>query len=113
MSRFILIGVGNMGKEIGKILSKSPSCKEIIGVDPQIMNHKNTPFPIVDSISRIKISPTDCSILCIKPQDLPSFSRELYISEKHMYLNEKSSLISILAGVKNFYFDEFFYLKDE
>lgn len=95
MTRFIVIGLGNMGRQIGKLLKKCSPHNNIIGVEKNLpKTGVNLPFTVVDSISKIKLTPNDCSILCIKPQDLHSFSNEIYSNVK-----DPGSLISVLAGI--------------
>ncbi len=95
MTRFIVIGLGNMGRQIGNLLKHCSPNNNIIGVEKNLpKTGVNLPFTVVDSISKIKFTPNDCSILCIKPQDLHSFSNEIYSNVK-----DPGSLISVLAGV--------------
>jgi len=98
MTRFIVIGLGNMGKQIGSLLKQCSPHNNIIGVEKVLpKTDVNLPFTVVDSISKIKFTPNDCSILCIKPQDLRSFSNEIYSSGRQ--IGNPGSLISVLAGV--------------
>jgi pyrroline-5-carboxylate reductase len=94
MTRFIVIGLGNMGRQIGSLLKKCSPHNNIVGVEKNLpKTGVNLPFTVVDSISKIKLTPTDCSILCIKPQDLHSFSDEL------TNVSDPGGLISVLAGI--------------
>jgi pyrroline-5-carboxylate reductase len=95
MTRFIVIGLGNMGRQIGKLLKNCSPHNNIIGVEKNLpKGETNLPFTVVDSISKIKLTPNDCSILCIKPQDLHSFSNELNTN-----VSDPGGLISVLAGI--------------
>ena len=95
MTRFIVIGLGNMGRQVGKLLKKHSPHNNIVGVEKNLpKGETNLPFTVVDSISKIKLTPNDCSILCIKPQDLHEFSKELNTN-----VSDPGSLISVLAGV--------------
>mgnify|MGYP001158202067 CR=1 FL=1 len=95
MTRFIVIGLGIMGRQIGKLLKKCSPHNNIIGVEKNLpKGETNLPFTVVDSISKIKLTPTDCSILCIKPQDLHNFSNELNTN-----VSDPGGLISVLAGI--------------
>tara|TARA_B100000674_G_scaffold494392_1_gene518837 strand:- start:905 stop:1693 length:789 start_codon:yes stop_codon:yes gene_type:complete len=98
MTRFIVIGLGNMGRQVGKLLKKCSPHNNIVGVEKNLpKGETNLPFTVVDSISKIKLTPTDCSILCIKPQDLHNFSNEIYSGNS--IVKDPGSLISVLAGV--------------
>ncbi len=95
MTRFIVIGLGNMGRQVGKLLKKCSPHNNIVGVEKNLpKTGVNLPFTVVDSISKIKLTPTDCSILCIKPQDLHNFSNELNTN-----VSDPGHLISVLAGI--------------
>ena len=95
MTRFIVIGLGNMGRQIGSLLKKCSPHNNIVGVEKNLpKTGVNLPFTVVDSISKIKLTPNDCSILCIKPQDLHSFSNELNTN-----VSDPGGLISVLAGI--------------
>ena len=95
MTRFIVIGLGNMGRQIGSLLKKCSPHNNIVGVEKNLpKGETNLPFAVVDSISKIKFTPNDCSILCIKPQDLHEFSKELNTN-----VSDPGGLISVLAGI--------------
>ncbi|MEE9573658.1 MAG: pyrroline-5-carboxylate reductase dimerization domain-containing protein [Candidatus Neomarinimicrobiota bacterium] len=95
MTRFIVIGLGNMGRQVGKLLKKHSPHNNIVGVEKNLpKGETNLPFTVVDSISKIKLTPNDCSILCIKPQDLHEFSKELNTN-----VSDPGGLISVLAGI--------------
>ena len=84
-----------MGRQIGSLLKKCSPHNNIVGVEKNLpKTGVNLPFTVVDSISKIKLTPNDCSILCIKPQDLHSFSNELNTN-----VSDPGGLISVLAGV--------------
>lgn len=95
MTRFLVIGLGNMGLNVVKNLQKNYRSCQIVGVDKR---KKTFDLPLVDSISKITLKENDCSILCIKPQDLGNFCTELYSSQQKSSIG-RGSLISILAGV--------------
>jgi len=84
-TQVVIIGFGTMGKAIAKAISKKDRKIMIFGIDKDKPNMKR----IIQ-----KVSEADFIILSIKPQD----AKEI-IAEIKDYLNKKTILISIMAGV--------------
>lgn len=80
-----VIGFGTMGKAIARAISKNDSKIIIFGIDKNKSNISN----IIQ-----KVPKSDFVILSVKPQDA-----EEAIGQIKNYLNKKTILISIMAGV--------------
>ncbi len=84
-TQVVIIGFGTMGKAIAKAIAKKDRQIVIFGIDKDKPNMKK----IIQ-----KVSEADFIILSVKPQD----AKEVIMGIKN-YLNKKTILISIMAGV--------------
>ncbi len=89
--------MGNMGVKVVNQIQQSYGMCSVVGIDPRV-RPGDWKFPVFPDIGKVKIKQGDCSVLCIKPQDLKQFSTDFHHTQHPR--SKDSAVISILAGVR-------------
>ena len=91
-NRFLLLGAGNMGREIAKLIVRSGVGS--ITVDPDPARRLGIPTEFKTRVSPKDIQSHTCVVLCMKPQDLHVVTKEFAGLKR-----QPQKIISVLAGV--------------